>query len=282
VFLFGAFAGRLRLSRVALARYPANRVCVTADRIRCRRPCLKFPRKRTREMKQFRSSRLWPCLLFALIFLAAGSARANCINPAGVEKDMDYNGDYHTYQFCNGTNWMSMAGGGGGSGPMSLISTQTASGLANIQFTNLPSSYNTLFLNCSGLLASSGVANNIAFALGEGAGPTWETGAHYNSYMLYGTAGSGPLWYQSTTKTDLTTGSPPSTTLPVALKIYIDNVGSSSVYKNVTFVSNASGQGYFASGSGYWNNDTNPITGAEVTINSGTFASGTCSLYGMN
>lgn len=60
-------------------------------------------------MKQFRASpRLWPYLLFAVIFLAAGPARAACSNPTGAEQDMKYNLDYHTYQFCNGTNWLAV------------------------------------------------------------------------------------------------------------------------------------------------------------------------------
>ena len=79
-------------------------------------------------MKQFMALlRLSPVLLFALACLAAGQARAGCTNPTGNESDMTYNKDYHTMQFCNGTTWMSMSGGGPGSGPMSLISTQTAS-----------------------------------------------------------------------------------------------------------------------------------------------------------
>jgi hypothetical protein len=63
-------------------------------------------------MKQFRASpKLWPYLLFALIFLAAAQARAACTNPAGVEPQFVYNTDYHTYQFCNGTTWMAFGGG---------------------------------------------------------------------------------------------------------------------------------------------------------------------------
>ncbi len=62
-------------------------------------------------MKQFRASpSLWPYLLFALIFLAAGPARAACSNPTGSERDMVYNTDFHTYQFCNGTNWVAAGG----------------------------------------------------------------------------------------------------------------------------------------------------------------------------
>jgi hypothetical protein len=32
---------------------------------------------------------------------------------------------------------------------------------------------------------------------------------------------------------------------------------------------------------GWWNNDTNPITGFELVGNSSTIKAGTCSLYGM-
>jgi len=52
------------------------------------------------------SLRVWFCLLFAALFLAAVPARAACTNPAGSEKDIMYNNDYHTYQFCNGTSWI--------------------------------------------------------------------------------------------------------------------------------------------------------------------------------
>lgn len=41
-------------------------------------------------------------------------SRPACSSPAGDEGDMVYNVDYKTVQFCDGTNWISMAGGGGG------------------------------------------------------------------------------------------------------------------------------------------------------------------------
>jgi hypothetical protein len=60
-------------------------------------------------MKQFRDVlRLWPHLLFALIFLAATQARANCSGPAGKEADLTYNPTFHVMQFCNGTSWIAM------------------------------------------------------------------------------------------------------------------------------------------------------------------------------
>ena len=240
-------------------------------------------------MKQFRfSPRLWPYFLFALIFLAAGSARANCSNPTDTEGKIIYNGDFHTYQFCDGTNWDSMkggGGGGGGSGGLTLISTQTASASASLQFTNLPTSYNTLFLNCTGLLQSvSGGGEQIQLILGEGAGPTWETGAHYSiaQWWLAG-AGSGSVAIANGTGLLITSGG--STTIPLGFQAYIGNISSTTLYKMVfiNLVGYKDVGSAFASttGSGYWNNDTNPITGIEVIPSGGNIASGTCSLYGM-
>jgi hypothetical protein len=51
-----------------------------------------------------------------------------------------------TLEACNGTSWIPIDSG------MHFISTQTASSSTSLQFTNLPTSYNTLFLNCAGLL----------------------------------------------------------------------------------------------------------------------------------
>jgi hypothetical protein len=51
-------------------------------------------------------------LLAMLAFLAAGSAYGGtCSSPTGNEGDIKYNGNYHTYQFCNGTNWLAYGGG---------------------------------------------------------------------------------------------------------------------------------------------------------------------------
>jgi hypothetical protein len=52
----------------------------------------------------------WALLLACL---AAGPAfGGTCSNPAGNEADQIYNGDHHTWQFCNGTNWLSYSRGG--------------------------------------------------------------------------------------------------------------------------------------------------------------------------
>jgi hypothetical protein len=63
-----------------------------------------------------------------LAFLPAAPIYAGCSNPTGNEKDIIYNDDYHTYEFCDGTQWFSMGkpnpkGGRGRSGYFVLTKT---------------------------------------------------------------------------------------------------------------------------------------------------------------
>lgn len=125
--------------------------------------------------------------------------------------------------------------------------------------------------------------------VGEGAGPTWETGPHYTEVELGNDAnGSGPWGWGQTNAGALEGTDALPTTFSASIKIYIDNVGSSSLYKIArTYVTEEkhSQSDLFIEwhGANYWNNDTNPITGLEVAAaGGGTIASGTCSLYGMN
>jgi hypothetical protein len=147
--------------------------------------------------------------------------------------------------------------------------------------------YILCFLNCAGLLVSN-TSTALNLVVGEGATPTWETGGHYSDEQMYVT-GSTPNNPISTTGTsDLFSGSTGtlSTTTPSSFKLYIDNVASSTLYKIMTF------QGFWkgssigltgVSGWGFWNNDTNAVTGLELFASGGgTISSGTCSLYGMN
>lgn len=50
--------------------------------------------------------------LIVLLSLSAVpiKAYADCVSPEGIAGKMLYNADYSTYQFCNGTSWVSMAG----------------------------------------------------------------------------------------------------------------------------------------------------------------------------
>ncbi len=52
-------------------------------------------------------------ILFAGFILLPHAAHAACINPVGDHGDMLYNRDHTVMQYCNGTDWMAMSGGGG-------------------------------------------------------------------------------------------------------------------------------------------------------------------------
>src|SRR5690348_14102921 len=50
--------------------------------------------------------------IFSIVLLACFAARpayAACTSPSGVEQDMIYNKDYHTYAFCDGTSWIALS-----------------------------------------------------------------------------------------------------------------------------------------------------------------------------
>jgi hypothetical protein len=231
-------------------------------------------------------ARLTPLLILLACLPARPVFASTCSNPAGNEGDIIYNRDYHTSQFCNGTGWVAMGAAGGGGGGLTLISIQTASSSASLQFTSLPTSYNTLFLNCAGLLTSTNTP--IYYYVGEGTGGSfaWETSSNYQiagAYASVNNSGSG--FNSGTGVSDLTKASTSqdSTSIPMSIKMYIDNVGVSGIYKMAFYTLNVYvGQEYWVSNLGYWAGDTNPITGLEVIPGSGTITSGTCSLYGMN
>jgi len=64
-----------------------------------------------------------------------------------------------------------------------------------------------------------------------------------------------------------------------------DNVGSSTVYKNVNIKALTRDAGptlYAEENLGQYTGDTNPVTAIKLFASSGNIASGTCSLYGMN
>jgi hypothetical protein len=166
-----------------------------------------------------------------------------------------------------------------------LLKTVSASGAASIQFTALPTAFNTLEYNCSGLTIS--VADAVYFQVGEGAGPTWETTGHYTvqAYGMFHGQGSSPFTVDSLTATDMIDNGG-NVNGSLSLKGSIDDVSSSSLSKPVTFMlSNANGatQADRESFVSYWNSDTNPITGLQIIPKTNTTTiSGTCSLYGEN
>lgn len=172
--------------------------------------------------------------------------------------------------------------GPGGSG-FKWITTITANSQPSIQFTNLPN-YPTLFFNCSGLMLSA-ASNHIAALVGEGAGPTWETGLNYSIANYYVTASGTNGTNHSLTAADLGLhGGTFGTAFPTDLQLYIYNVASSSLAKsvavNAAYTDTTAAAFVTVNGWAYWNLDTNPITGIEIIPDSGNIVSGTCSEYG--
>jgi hypothetical protein len=211
-----------------------------------------------------------------------GSTTATCA--AGNAGAVQYTSG--TLEACNGTSWIPIDSG------MHLIETVTASAASSLQVTGLPGTYNTIFINCTGLYAPVGFTYFLTY-LGEGS-TTWETGANYTCNMgavdngnsstgCSGSTNNYPVYTGDYVNTAASNGN--------SYKIWIDNPGSSSVYKMVTYLIsendvNSGGYATFYYGNSWWNNDTNPITGFEFVPTGCTGGSctisGTCTAYGMN
>jgi len=53
---------------------------------------------------------VWAFALGLCVVMSPGIARAACTSPTGAAGDMIYNTDHNVMQFCDGTNWIGMAG----------------------------------------------------------------------------------------------------------------------------------------------------------------------------
>ena len=65
------------------------------------------PRRTTSKLKS--QSSLAVLMAIPLLTFSATSAHAVCINPAGTEGEVVYNTTHNVMQFCDGTDWVSMA-----------------------------------------------------------------------------------------------------------------------------------------------------------------------------
>lgn len=81
-----------------------------------------------------------------------------------------------------------------GAGALKLISTQTASNSASIQFTGL-NSYNSYFLTFSGVYINSGFSQALVMQVGNGSGPTYNSSG-YNYIALNTSGGGSNIYYQ--------------------------------------------------------------------------------------
>lgn len=164
---------------------------------------------------------------------------------------------------------------------MMLLATLTANSSSSLQFTNIPNNYNSWLLNCTGLLGSVS-GTTLKLEVGESTG--FETSAHYTE-----------SYASVTTASDLIDGLMPglnTATDPAWIQVFLDNPGVSGVIKPVAIFfgggesGSSTGDTYLTVNTsyigGWWNSDTNPITGIELVANSThTITSGSCSLYGL-
>jgi hypothetical protein len=133
--------------------------------------------------------------------------------------------------------------------------------------------------------------------VGEGAGPTWETGSYKATWLDNdnGTTSTGNTGGGGENTFDLLSNATDflqAANYPESIRLWLDNVSSTSLYKVATFIvseakSPTSGYPAQFTGTSFWSADTNAITGLRVEVDrypavgTPTF-SGTCTLYGMN
>lgn len=119
-------------------------------------------------------------LLLGLLCLAQG-AYAGCVTPTGLTGDIRYAGNYGVMVFCNGTNWVSMAGGvsvtvnttGGGATPAGSsndvqFNSSAALGADTGNFTYSASTLNVPNLNASTAITGTSVGGSTATFSGLG------------------------------------------------------------------------------------------------------------------
>jgi len=169
-------------------------------------------------------------------------------------------------------------------GAMSLISTQTASSSASLQWTGL-SGYNSYLIIIDSLKFSA-TGNTFLLQMGSGSGPTWITsgyiqqGSNQNqSTTITGVYGNGTFsgWDLYVSLSGVGT-----TTSLLNSNITISNVSNSS-YKNVFFQSVDTYNGGSAIGNTGNLSNTSVITAFRIIPSaSANIVSGTASLYGIS
>ncbi len=118
-------------------------------------------------------------LIASSAMLFASNAYADCSNPAGIQGEMFYNGDFQVIQFCNGTDWLSMGGGssGGGAGITDgdkgdiTVSGSGSSWLIDDDLINFTELSDTMTLDASTEITASGT--NVLSIRNEGTGDSF-------------------------------------------------------------------------------------------------------------
>jgi hypothetical protein len=138
-----------------------------------------------------RPSRLLPsaALAAALLLVAPESAFANCTNPTAGVGEVIYNGDYATMQFCNGSQWISMAA----SGALTEVDPKVGTLTPNNFCTSNPGGTQIVCTTASigmSQLSATGTPSSTTYLRGDGTWATISTGfpALTSTYIWVGNA----------------------------------------------------------------------------------------------
>ncbi len=191
-----------------------------------------------------------------------------------------FNSSTDAWTFCNGSAWTTFGGGS-----LSLISTQTASASASLQWTGLGSSYTYLRLLCTNLVSATS-GNLVRVQLGQGATPTWQT-ANSSTAIYVSNTTPGNAIFQSTNYSGfpISNNGTSSTSGYTSFDMTLYNMASGGTYKNATWTGMVSLNGTTtletSYGGGNYNGNTTAITAVRVLYSAGNITSGQCSLYGF-
>jgi hypothetical protein len=171
---------------------------------------------------------------------------------------------------------------GAAGGAMTLVSTQNASTSATLQWTNLSGSY---ILTYDFLLSDTN-AQNLTLQVGEGAGPTWKT---TGSYQWAGVRVRGSTDLTGVAATNDSSISLSGENVSSAATGGVSGMARIPALQNTGSVKTIiADSGYFngtgicrSSITGYWNGDTNAITGLRLLFTTGNILSGSASLYSI-
>lgn len=176
--------------------------------------------------------------------------------------------------------------GGGGSGVLTLVSTQTASNSSTLAWTGLTG--NKYQLKCNAILAASGTANYFYFQFGEGGTPTYKTSGYSWSYGYRQLDAFAGNYNQSQFSNDVGGGIASSFQKSATVNVEFEGLATATEHAYMSQNNIYNGTNYYhIDSSGVYTSDTTAITAIRVGLAStqgGTFGgvnmtSGTCSLY---
>jgi len=192
--------------------------------------------------------------------------------------------DAGTGAVCNltgATNPSCSTTGGG----LALISAQTASSSASLNFFPLPTGYNTFLLDCNNILNATN-NTSVVLRVGEGSTPTYETSGYKYSGTAYSTTGGATNPFSASAANINLATLGVSSGHGLNAKAWITYPGTGDYlqasiavsYMNANDAPDMTSMNLAAAYTG----DTDAITALQVLAGTGNITSGQCSLYGLS